>query len=211
MRRRASIAASRLLDRHLAPAFARRRSPRRFPPGGRCRRASRTSPSARRRRRASRPAPRCRRRGARRNASAAPPPAPGRRARPCSAARPRPPRAPRGCRRPGTALGNDGDGFALARWPASPRVTTATTCGMTSPARWMTTVSPIADVLARDLVLVVQRRVRDHDAADGDRLELGDGRQRAGAADLDRRSPFSIVVRLLAPRTCARSPSAARG
>ena len=34
--------------------------------------------------------------------------------------------------------------------------TTATTCGMTSPARWMMTVSPIADVLARDLVLVVQ-------------------------------------------------------
>ena len=43
-----------------------------------------------------------------------------------------------------------------------------------------------AHVLARDLVLVVQRGVRDHDAADGDRLQLGDRRQRAGAADLDR-------------------------
>ena len=42
-----------------------------------------------------------------------------------------------------------------------------------------------ADVLARDLVLVVQRRVGDDDAADGDRLEPGDRRQRAGAADLD--------------------------
>ena len=42
-----------------------------------------------------------------------------------------------------------------------------------------------AHVLARDLVLVVQRGVLHDDAADGDRLELGDRRQRAGAADLD--------------------------
>ena len=42
-----------------------------------------------------------------------------------------------------------------------------------------------AHVLARDLVLVVQGGVLHHDAADGDRLELGDRRQRAGAADLD--------------------------
>ena len=42
-----------------------------------------------------------------------------------------------------------------------------------------------AHVLARDLVLVVQRRVGDDDAADRDRLQLGDRRQRAGAADLD--------------------------
>ena len=42
-----------------------------------------------------------------------------------------------------------------------------------------------AHVLARDLVLVVQRRVLHDDAADGDRLELGHRRQRAGAADLD--------------------------
>ena len=34
---------------------------------------------------------------------------------------------------------------------------TATICGITSPARCTITVSPIADVLARDLVLVVQR------------------------------------------------------
>ncbi len=40
-------------------------------------------------------------------------------------------------------------------------------------------------VLAGDLVLVVQRRVRDDDAADGDGPELGDRRQRAGAPDLD--------------------------
>ncbi len=42
-----------------------------------------------------------------------------------------------------------------------------------------------AHVLARDLVLVVQRRVGDDDAADRHRIELRDRRQRAGAADLD--------------------------
>ena len=40
-------------------------------------------------------------------------------------------------------------------------------------------------VLARDLVLVVQGGVGDDDAADGHRLELGERRQRAGAADVD--------------------------
>ena len=44
----------------------------------------------------------------------------------------------------------------------------------------------VADVLARDLVLVVQGGAADDDAADGDRLQLGHRRQRAGAADLDR-------------------------
>ena len=38
-------------------------------------------------------------------------------------------------------------------------------------------------VLAVDLVLVVERRARDGDAADEDRAELRDRRQRAGAAD----------------------------
>ena len=42
-----------------------------------------------------------------------------------------------------------------------------------------------ADVLAGDLVLVVERGVRDHHAADRDGLEFRDRRQRAGAADLD--------------------------
>ena len=40
-----------------------------------------------------------------------------------------------------------------------------------------------ADVLALDLVHVVQRDVADGDAADRHRLELGDRRQHAGAAD----------------------------
>ena len=45
----------------------------------------------------------------------------------------------------------------------------------------------IADpnVLASDFVLVVQRRARDQHAADIDRLQLGDRRQRAGASNLD--------------------------
>ena len=42
-----------------------------------------------------------------------------------------------------------------------------------------------AHVLARDLVLVVQRGVGDDDAADRDGAQFGDRRQRAGAADLD--------------------------
>ena len=42
-----------------------------------------------------------------------------------------------------------------------------------------------AHVLARDLVLVVERRVRDHDAADRDGLELRDRSERAGPPDLD--------------------------
>ena len=74
--------------------------------------------------------------------------------------------------------------------------TTSTTCGITSPARWMMTVSPIADIDALadrlavvadalDVILVVQRGVLHHDAADRDRLEPRHRRQRAGAADLD--------------------------
>ena len=42
-----------------------------------------------------------------------------------------------------------------------------------------------AHVLARNLVLVVQGGVGDDDAADGHGLELGDWRERAGAADVD--------------------------
>ena len=63
--------------------------------------------------------------------------------------------------------------------------TTSRTCGMTSPARWIEHGVADADVLARDLVLVVQRRVGDDDAADRHRIEPRDRRQRAGAADID--------------------------
>ena len=62
---------------------------------------------------------------------------------------------------------------------------TPSTCGMTSPARWMRHRVADAHVEPRDLLGVVQRRVLHHDAADRHRLELGDRRQRAGAADLD--------------------------
>ena len=43
----------------------------------------------------------------------------------------------------------------------------------------------LADVLALDLVLVVQGRARDHDPADGDRLQVGDRGQCTGPPDLD--------------------------
>ena len=42
-----------------------------------------------------------------------------------------------------------------------------------------------ANILARNLVLVVQRRVLHDDAANGDRIEPRDRRERAGAANLD--------------------------
>ena len=67
-----------------------------------------------------------------------------------------------------------------------------------------------ADVLAGDLVLVVQRRVLHQHAADIHRLEPRDRRQRAGAADLD----ADVAAARSSPvrrGTSRRSPSAARG
>src|SRR5579883_1076301 len=43
----------------------------------------------------------------------------------------------------------------------------------------------VAEVLARDLVLVMQRRARDDDAADIDRLEIGPGGEDTGTPDGD--------------------------
>ncbi len=63
--------------------------------------------------------------------------------------------------------------------------TTLTICGMTSPARCTIDRVADADVLARDLVLVVQRRVGNDHATHRNRLELGHRRQRARAAHLD--------------------------
>jgi hypothetical protein len=65
-------------------------------------------------------------------------------------------------------LGNDGDDFRNH---------------VTSPAHDHRIADP--DILAPHLVLVVQRRVGHRDAADEDRLQPGDRRDRAGAADLD--------------------------
>ena len=42
-----------------------------------------------------------------------------------------------------------------------------------------------ADILARDFILVMKCRAAHHHAADGHGLEIGDRRQRAGAADLN--------------------------
>ena len=60
-----------------------------------------------------------------------------------------------------------------------------TTCGITSPARCTIDGVADADVLAVDVVLVVQRRELDDDAADLDRLEDRERVQRAGAPDVD--------------------------
>ena len=64
-----------------------------------------------------------------------------------------------------------------------------------------------ADVLARDLVLVVQRGVGDDDAADRHRLQLGDRRQRAGAARPGSRCRAARWSPAR-PGTCGRWPSA---
>ena len=73
-----------------------------------------------------------------------------------------------------------------------------------------------AHVEPRDLVGVVQRRVLHHHAADRDRLELRDRRERAGAPDLDldvahhrRRLLGRELVRDRPARACARRSRAA--
>ena len=117
----------------------------------------------------------------RRNASAARPPARRRSARRCSAAPPCPPRAPRGCRRPG-----NGRGTHRARHRAGGgRARPPTICGITSPARCTMTVSPIRTSLRADLVLVVQGGALHDDAADRHRLQHRDRGQRALPADRD--------------------------
>ena len=83
-----------------------------------------------------------------------------------------------------------------------------TTSGMTSPALRTMTVSPGRTSLAAHLVLVVQGGHADGGAADEHRLEHGEGRGLAGAADrhLDARA-----AAWCAPRagTCRRWPSGA--
>ena len=83
-----------------------------------------------------RPAHRCPSPRATRNASAARSAGPGRSGRRCSGRRPRPPRRPL---RTGTS--GNGRGRHRARRGSS-RVKFSTTCGMTSPARWIRTRSP---------------------------------------------------------------------
>ena len=57
--------------------------------------------------------------------------------------------------------------------------------GSRRPARWTITRVALADVLAADVLLVVQRRERHGHAADVHRLEHGERVQRPGAADVD--------------------------
>ena len=74
----------------------------------------------------------------------------------------------------------------------------------------MMTVSPIADVLARDLVLVVQGRALHDDAADRDRLEIRDRRQRAAAGRPGCGCRFSTVCACCAGNLCASAQRGAR-
>ena len=67
-----------------------------------------------------------------------------------------------------------------------------------------------AHVLARDLVLVVQGGVADHDAADGDGRKAGDGGEGAGAADLDV-DAFQHGGRLLRRKFVRDGPAGAAG
>ena len=72
-----------------------------------------------------------------------------------------------------------------------------TTSGITSPARRTTTTSPGADVLDRDLVLVVEGGLAHVGPADEHRLELGVGRGAAGAPHRhhDRAQPGGALLR----------------
>ena len=61
-------------------------------------------------------------------------------------------------------------------------------------------VIPDPDVLAPHLILVVERGVAHDDPGDPDRLEIGHGGERAGAADVDRNVPdarFGLLGREL--------------
>ena len=155
--------------------------------------------------RSSRRARRCRTPGARRNGSAARRAAPRRSARRCSAAPPRRAAAPRGCRTPGR-LGEH-ERLRVLRPPLEYHGNDLR--DHVAGALQHHGVAD-ADVLAGDLVLVVQRRVLHQHAADIHRLEPRDRRQRAGAADLD----ADVAAARSSPvrrGTSRRSPSAARG
>ena len=63
--------------------------------------------------------------------------------------------------------------------------TTPSTCGITSPARWTSTVSPMRTSLRAISSSLCSVALVHDDAADRDRLQPRHRRQRAGAADLD--------------------------
>ena len=120
-----------------------------------------------------------------------------------SGSRPRPARARPGRRSSGRSSGKTKG----TSEPSRASTSTRTTCGMISPAFWITTVSPtrtslraISSALCRVARLTVV-------PGEGDGRQVGHGRQLAGLADLDAdvRGPSSPPAR---PRTCTRSPSA---
>ena len=85
------------------------------------------------------------------------------------------------CSGHGHFLGNSYSFVPFGRFSA----TMPSTCGITSPARWIVTVSPMRTSSRAISSALCKRRVLHDHAADADRLELCDRRQRAGAADLD--------------------------
>ncbi len=91
------------------------------------------------------------------------------------------PRAPHG-------LPQTGHSWEMHRAPHQPGASPAQSrgsAGSRRPRAARSTVSPIADVLAGDLVLVVQCGVGDDDAAHRHRLQPRHRRQGAGAANLN--------------------------
>ena len=150
--RRASMAATRLRDRGLAVAVALAQRRQRRLVAGQAEDVGRLADQAlveEGLQLLDRPAPRCRRRGARRSGSGARCAGTGRRTRRCSGGPRRGsacPRRPRPGRRGPAACAagtGSGSGTRTARRPsAAPPAPTPTICGITSPARWMITVSP---------------------------------------------------------------------
>ena len=206
MRRRARMARGEVARRQLAPALARGDLGLAV---GQAENVGRAARSARRRGTrgwSSRPAPRCRRRGGRRNGSAAPPPAPSRSGRRCSAAPPRRAGAGRGCRRPGNGRGRR----TARRRRAGVSGTTATICGITSPARCSTTVSPMRTSLRAISSSLCSVALLHQHAADVHRRPAAPPASARRCGRPGCRSPpaRSSPAR---PGISTRSPSAARG
>ena len=185
----ASICVEDVRDRLvLEPRDLRRASPR---PGRRCRPGPRSAPSPAGASRSCSRGARCPSRRAPRNGRATRSPATGSRACSGSASRPRPRRARAACRTRGRSSGTARSGPRACAWTSTGPDDLGDHVARAADDHRV----PCADILAADLVLVVQRRVRDRDAADRDRLQHGERR------DLAR--PAGVHVDPLAARSCA--------
>ena len=158
-----------------------------------------------------RPSPRCRRRGASTKWFRCSSAGTDRRTRRCSGARApsSPPAMTSRARRCAADTGNGSGSRRARRRAGAPPSTTPTICGITSPARWMITVSPTRMSLRAisSALCKVAFSTTTPPTVTG---SSGDRRHRAGAADLD---VDGLEDRAAPARrgTCARSPSAASG